>query len=130
MFILRVLVGATFVFAGALKIFDPKMFATEIEQYQMVPYAVINLLAVTMPWIEYTCGLLLVLGVWVRASAALIAAMSAVFLVAGAAALARGLKISCGCFGTVGGAFIDWEHIVLDVALVVASVWLVWRDKE
>ena len=37
--VLRWLLGAVFVFAGALKIFDPASFATDISHYRLLPLA-------------------------------------------------------------------------------------------
>lgn len=129
-FLLRLALGGVFVYAGALKILHPQLFAHEIDQYSLLPHAGINLLAVTLPWVELVAGLALVLGVWVRAGALVVTGMSTVFLLAIISVLARGLKIKCGCFGNVGESFIGPWNLVLDIVLLAAAVWLCRGVKE
>lgn len=129
-FILRFVLGAVFIFAGALKIYDPVTFATDIANYRLLPHAWVNLLAITLPWIEVLAGLLLVVGIWVRPSALLVTAMLVVFLVAVSQALVRGLDIRCGCFGTVGGRQVGLQTLLTDLVLLAMAVWLTWKRKE
>jgi len=56
--------------------------------------------AVTLPWVEWFCGILLVLGVFVRSVSALTTLLLFVFLAGMTSALWRGLEIHCGCFGS------------------------------
>ena len=128
--VLRILLGGLFVFAGALKIFDPQLFAHEIDQYRLVPHAWINGVAVVLPWLELNCGILLVMGVWVRPAAGWAGLMSLSFLVAVASVLARGLKIKCGCFGTVGASFVGPWHLLLDLFLIMMAVWVFRNAKD
>lgn len=127
---LRLAVGGVFVYAGMLKILHPQLFAHEIDQYSLLPHAGINLLTITLPWVELSAGLLLILGVWLRPSALVIAGLSTIFLLAIASVLARGLKIKCGCFGNVGESFVGPWNLVLDAALVAAAAWLCRSGKE
>jgi putative oxidoreductase len=129
-FLLRLAVGGVFVYAGAMKILHPQLFAHEIDQYGLLPHAGINLLAITLPWVELAAGLVLVLGVWVRAGALVVTGLSIVFLLAIISVLARGLKIKCGCFGTVGESFIGPWNLVLDILLLAAAVWICRGAKE
>ncbi len=108
---LRVVLGAIFVTAGALKVGDPIAFADSIWAFQMVPNAAIMPMALMLPIFEMLTGLLLIFG-WIRGVAALaILLLSAVFTAAIASALARGLTLDCGCFGqgapTVSGMWLD-----------------------
>lgn len=129
-FILRLILGGIFVYAGAAKIIHPAGFAADIGNYRMLPHEWIHLLAITLPWIEVAAGLLLIAGVWKRASALLITAMLAVFIVAIAQAVARNLNIECGCFGTVGGRKVGLIAIAEDLAMLAAAVWLTWRETD
>ena len=128
--ILRVGLGGVFVFAGALKIFEPALFAVNISNYRMLPHEVINLFAIVIPWIELTTGLMLIMGVWVRASALVVGTLSLMFLIAIIYALARGLDISCGCFGTVQGSKVGLKNLLLDLVCLLAASWLVWRSND
>ena len=127
---IRLVLGGVFVFAGVVKIIDPATFATDIGNYRLLPHEWNNLLAITLPWIEVVAGVLLIAGIWARASALVIAVMLVVFLAAIGQAVARGLNISCGCFGTVEGRKVGLVALAQDVAMLAAAAWLCWREKE
>ncbi|HVO11033.1 MAG TPA: MauE/DoxX family redox-associated membrane protein [Vicinamibacteria bacterium] len=96
--VLRVLLGGFFVYASVDKILDPAAFARVVYQWQVVGPLYSNLVAVTLPWVELLAGALLVLGVWKRESALVIALLLSVFLGAAASVLARGIDVeNCGC---------------------------------
>lgn len=128
--LLRMLLGGIFVAAGVLKIWNPAMFADSISYYRLLPHAWVNLLAITLPWIEVLAGGMLMAGLWKRANAGLIAAMMVVFIIAIAQAIARDLNIECGCFGTGDGRKVGVIALVQDFVLLTGAVWLCWLDKE
>jgi uncharacterized membrane protein YphA (DoxX/SURF4 family) len=130
---LRVALGAVFVFAGSIKILNPELFANEIYEYKILTgplHPLINVVAVTLPWIELVAGLLLITGMFVRASALVAMCMSIVFFFAIASVLARGLKITCGCFGTVGESFVGPHNLAIDFVLLAVAGWLMFRYKD
>jgi len=113
--------GALFVIAAIPKIADPPSFAHMIYNYRIVPAQLINLMALTMPWVELLAGLALIAGVWRRAALLLIAAMLLVFITAIGINLARGNAIDCGCFN-VADAGKTHEQRIFDMKLDI------WRD--
>ena len=119
---LRVGLGGLFVVTGALKIAEPAAFAVEIHNYQLFP-ALAPLLAATLPAIELSLGAALLVGPrpWLRAGAFASAALLLVFTVAVGSAVARGINISCGCFGAGSGP-VTLLTVLRDVALLAASV--------
>ena len=126
--LLRLIVGGAFVVAGALKVADPAKFALDVSNYRLVPYELINLVAILLPWIEITAGLFVLAGIWLRAAALVITSLTVMFLVLIVSALARGLNIECGCFGTVGGKHIGLVNLVIDSSLLALSALLVKRS--
>jgi len=129
--------GALFVIAAIPKIADPPSFAHMIYNYRIVPASLVNLMALTMPWVELLAGLALIIGVWKRAALGLIGAMLVVFIVAIGINLARGNAIDCGCFNVAdaGKSYEQrihdmWLDIFRDIGmlLMVAQVW--WADKK
>ena len=122
----RFVLGMVFVTAAIPKIARPDLFAASIEAYEMLPIAVINVLAVLIPWLELLCAIFLISGVRMRPSAAVLGGMLFVFIVAIASAVLRGLQINCGCFGEGGGTPVGWGKVLEDVALLVPA-WLLWR---
>jgi putative oxidoreductase len=97
--LLRVIVGGIFVCAGVLKAIDPAQFAKDVDNYRMLPFAVSAAVALYLPWLEILAGAALATGVWHRGASLVIGAMLLVFLIALGSAWARGLDITCGCFG-------------------------------
>jgi putative oxidoreductase len=96
----RLLLGAAFVYAGAVKISDPQEFADNIASFQLLPNGFVSPFALGLPLFEILTGSLLMIG-WMNGPAALgILTISGVFVIAVASALARGLTIDCGCFGS------------------------------
>ena len=129
--------GALFVIAAIPKIADPPSFAHMIYNYRIVPASLVNLMALTMPWVELLAGLALIIGVWKRPALGLIGAMLVIFIVAIGINLARGNAIDCGCFNVAdaGKSYEQrirdmWLDILRDIGmlLMVAQVW--WGTKR
>ena len=112
--------GVLFVGACLHKITDPRGFALDIATYDILPLAMINLAAITLPWIELAAGVMLITGWRVRPASLLIAAMMVVFLAALLIALARGLDMSCGCFASQGAE----EDPISGLTVLRDMVWL------
>ena len=123
---LRLGLGALFLVAGALKWRDPAGFAQEIANYHLLP-ALAPYLAVVLPAIEITAGLALLAAPlsWRRAAAAALVLVTAAFTVAVVSAVARGLDISCGCFGG-GSGRVTWLTVLRNLALLGGAGWLAW----
>ena len=126
--ILAIIVGALFVYAGALKVWDPVRFAGDIQNYHVLPWAVNLPLAFYLPWLEIFCGLALIFRRWYSGALALLLGLLLVFIGASIAAKARGIDISCGCFGHVSDQLSFVWHLVLVFALLAAVVALLKWD--
>ncbi len=118
---LRLGLGALFVYTGVIKLADPTAFALEIHNYQLFP-ALAPLLAGSLPAVELAIGAALLAGPrpWLRAGALACAALMVVFTVAVGSAVARGINISCGCFGAGSGP-VTMATVLRDVVLLAAS---------
>lgn len=122
--VLRLLLGGVFVWAGALKLVDPQLFADRIAAFQLVPNGLINILALSLPPLEITSGILLITG-WRRRTAALsILLMTGLFLVVLISARLRGLIVECGCFGDSFGSWGTDLTIARDLLLLLLSLYL------
>ena len=93
----RLFLGFTFVYASIGKIADPAQFAEIVENYKILPHSIINLFAIVLPWLEFLCGLFLILGLFVRGSSLVLLGMLIMFTVAIAINVVRGVDITCGC---------------------------------
>jgi uncharacterized membrane protein YphA (DoxX/SURF4 family) len=118
------------VLAGALKIADPAKFALDIANYRIAPRELINLVAILLPWIELTAGAFVLAGVWLRTSALVLSSLTILFFAIIVSALARGLNIECGCFGTVGGRHVGLVNLGIDTALFTVATLLAARTKD
>lgn len=125
--------GGVWLVAGAIKLPDPYESISAVRAYQLLPEAVVPAVGYALPVVEVVLGLVLVLGVVTRWSGAASAVLFAVFVVGIASVWARGIEIDCGCFGGGGakeGASAEYPgEIARDVALLLASAWLVWRPR-
>jgi uncharacterized membrane protein YphA (DoxX/SURF4 family) len=123
--ILRVIAGGVFIYAGVLKALAPQEFADNIAAYQLLPVAFINLLTLSLPVFEIITGLMLITGFQLRIAAFSALVLSMVFGVALGSALARGLKIDCGCFGSGSPSTLKtWFSLGRD-ALLGGVAWLI-----
>ena len=116
----RILLGAIFLWASVTKVPDMAAFAESVANYRIVPPALVPAVAAAVVGVEIAAGVALVLNVWVRAAALVLSALLAVFTVGLASALARGIDLSCGCFG--GNAPATWWTVLRDVVLLGLAV--------
>ncbi|HZE13176.1 MAG TPA: MauE/DoxX family redox-associated membrane protein [Chthoniobacterales bacterium] len=116
--IIAILIGALFIYAGAVKIIDPVEFARDIDNYKMVPWRLSVLVALYLPWLEILCGLGLVTRVLYRGSVFIVTGLMTLFIVASIVAKARGLDVSCGCFGHASKYLSFTWHLALDFLLL------------
>jgi putative oxidoreductase len=122
---IRLVLGGVFIWAAIHKIAYPADFAQDIYNYRMLPHTFINFMALTLPWLEIICGVLIVLGIFVRGSAFLIGFMLFIFIIAISFALVRGLDISCGCFssgGGNGGHGVAVDLLIRDILMFAGSL--------
>jgi hypothetical protein len=84
-----------------LSLLDPVGFARDIDNYKLLPWPVAVALGLYLPWLEILSGLALVTRRLYRGALLILTLLTTVFIAASIIAKARGLDISCGCFGHV-----------------------------
>lgn len=130
--------GAVFVYASLDKIWKPAEFARIVYHYQLIGPSptlspiVPNAFAVVLPWIELVAGLCLILNIWRREAAAVVAALLVLFLLAVGYALLGGIDIAnCGCFTvSEGGRQLGASLLVGDAIMLVAALFLVFHGRD
>ncbi len=129
--------AAFFVVAGISKIADPPGFAHEIHNYKMVPGALVNAMALLLPWLEVVTGAALFLGIARRTAAKVFAVLLLVFIAALGVNLARGHPVDCGCFGTSTVQKTDAERlrdmkiaIARDVGLLILAAQILLATRR
>ncbi len=129
----RLVTGAVWIVAGALKLPDPYASVRAVRAYDLLPEAVVPTIGHLLPVLEIVVGLALVLGVLTRGAAVLSALLFVGFIVGIISVWARGIEIDCGCFGGGGAkagasSAYPWE-IARDTGLLALSVFLIWSPR-
>jgi putative oxidoreductase len=122
-------IGGLFIYAGVIKAMDPIGFANDIDNYKTVPWVVGVRLAFYLPWLEILCGLALIVRRLYLGGIGLLTALISVFIIASIVAKARGIDISCGCFGHLSKDLSFTKHLVLDLIILggLIALWLAQR---
>jgi putative oxidoreductase len=116
------IVGGIFIYAGVIKALDPIRFASDIDNYKILPWGITVRLAFYLPWLEILCGLALIARRLYLGGLSILTALTSIFIVATIAAKIRGLDITCGCFGHASKTWSFSAHIALDLSLLAALI--------
>ena len=125
--------GFVFLLACGHKIAHPGSFAVDVATYGILPLSLVNPMAITLPWLELSAGIMLVVGLRARGAALMVFGMMVMFTVALAIALAQGLDMACGCFASEaaqGGDPISSETVLRDLGWLVLAVYVVLFDHS
>lgn len=130
--VVRLLLGGLFVWMGFHKLADPITFLKQVHLYDLLPESpslLLNATAIVLPWLEIICGVLLLLGFFVRGAAAQLVVMfcvftPAIFLRAMAIRAAEGtpffeIAFDCGCGS---GVVIIWKKLLTNAGLFALSL--------
>jgi protein-disulfide isomerase len=125
--IVRLFLGAIWIWASWSKLRSPRTFVQAVRAYDVTPEWLSKAIGYGLPVLEFSLGVLLILGIVVRMSAIVSTVLFVVFLIGVAQASARGLKLDCGCFGG-GGETVQTHYtieILRDIGLLALAVYLV-----
>lgn len=120
--VFRLVLAAMFLFAAFPKLADPVTFARDIDNYRMLPDALIGPLSLVLPVAEIVIGAALVSGVFARGAALVSAAMLLGFAAGMIQAIVRGIDLDCGCFGHFAEAQVSWWTVARNLALTALAV--------
>ena len=122
---LALLAGAVFVYTGGIKLIDPLRFASDVTNYDIIPWSLAIRLAFYLPWLELLCGLALIFHRLYAGALFLTGTLMLIFIDATVSARMRGIDISCGCFGSASAKLSFTWHLLLDLGLLSLLV-LLW----
>jgi len=126
--VLDLIVGGIFIYAGAIKALDPVQFGFDIDNYKSLPWFISVRLAFFLPWLEILCGLALIFRFLYRGGLSILTTLVLVFIGATIVAKARGLDITCGCFGHASEHWSFVQHTAIDLAILLALAALLWIE--
>lgn len=143
--------GGLFFYGGLLKRLEPYQFAEAVLAYDLLPQALVGVVAAVLPWLELTSGFFLALGYLLefpgrllrawglpggerlvggikRRSCLLLIGLELVgFLAVLLITMARGLKIDCGC-GLLWSRQVGWGVILEDALMLGVAGFLYWWE--
>ncbi len=132
--IVRVALAVMFIYAGSLKLMDPKAFARTISHFDLIPEPLLPVVAIGLPAIEVIVGIALILdgrpGLYGASGLLLL------FVAVLGFGVLNDLDIDCGCFGPAELAERTGitQAFYRDLVLIGAVAFLHWsrfvRDRR
>ena len=125
----RVGLGGLFIFTGVAKLGTLGEFATLAADYHVLPSSLARAYGYVLPPLEVAIGILLIAGLFLRASAILSILVTLSFLIAKSIALYRGEDFNCGCFGTYAETLTS-VTIALDIVMLALGFQILLHRGE
>lgn len=130
-FVVRIALGAIFLFSCAGKIADPAAFAAIVTNYQLLSPPLVSATAVVFPWIEAVCGLALVFGRLEKGASLMICLMMVVFTGLLLYNHFRGLNIACGCFSLAAREPSNITvNALRNLFILAAGAWVLYFSRQ
>ena len=99
----RLFLAGTFIYAGYTKLENPLQFAAALEAYQLLSPGMVIWVIKVLPWLEVVLGVALLLGIFIRFTAAIAGGLLVFFIGIMLITYLRGIEADCGCFGVGRG---------------------------
>jgi uncharacterized membrane protein YphA (DoxX/SURF4 family) len=121
--VLRILVGGTLLFSGAMKLPAHSQFVGIVNGYHLLPTPLGTAYALVLPWAEFMFGAYLILGILTRPSAIASVLMAVSFTVANVSAILRGEVHCASCFGDVFVLPLPYS-LSIDALIIIFGLYL------
>lgn len=131
---LEVALAGLFLFAAYHKIGEqnsPTVFANSVKAFKVFDTSAasgelgVRLATSVTPWVEAVAAALLLLGIWARAAASVLALMLVVFIALIYRAIVNELDLKCGCFGEMSpfcSEKVGWCNIIQNTIMLAAAL--------
>ena len=127
----RLVLSWVFLLAAWPKFTCPDAFSVSVAAYRIGPDALVNLAAVTLPWVELAAGLGLLIGWRVRAFALLHIGLELFFMTLLAVAISQGVTAeSCGCEVPGFSEEFGWSTVGRDALFLLLAVHVAVFDRD
>ena len=102
------LLAGVLIWAGGTKVLNPAALAESIAGFNIVAWPVAVAGAFYLPWLELIVGLGLLVPRWRTGGAWVAALLFTGFTLLWVITWARGINVTCGCFGSGGETSVAW----------------------
>lgn len=126
---MKLSLSVIFLYAGYVKILDPKQFFIDISNYQILPDYIVYISSYFLPPFEIIIAVCLFIKSKSKVALFLISSLLIIFLIAIISAWIRGLDISCGCFGK-GSSSLTMTFIRNCVLLTFAGIICLYNKNK
>ena len=129
----RWFIGGLFIYASLDKLTHPDIFAKIVYGYGIFPHALINLIAIILPYVEFITGLFLLLGIFPKGASFIINCLLVMFIAIISFNLLRGHEFDCGCFTVAEQAMHSpsYSLLIRDLLYLIPSLYVfVFREKR
>jgi len=118
--------GGVFIYASIDKIAFPDQFALIVNKFGILPDGIARIFAFILPWLELILGILMIVGLFIRPTAAMLSLILMVFIAAVVMKPMNGTLENCGCFSTSSET--GKQSVILlvtrNILLIAASLYL------
>jgi len=129
--LVRLAMAGILIAAAIPKVQDIPQSIIAVRAYRLLPEPLVPFVGTTLPYLELTLAVFLLLGLFTRIAAIVWLVMMAGFMIGVAWAWMKGYSIDCGCFGG-GGDVAEGTtnyplHMLERIGFVVLGTWLlIW----
>ena len=127
----RWVLGLTFIYASYSKILSPADFAKIIYGYDLFPAVLINMIAISVPFLELVAALALIFGIYPRSAALIVNALLVAFIILLSINLIRGHEFNCGCFSlhNSGDSVSSRTTIIRDIVYLALGLQIFFYNR-
>ncbi|SRR3989344_6582620 len=121
--LVRILLGAFFIFTSFSKIINPRGFQIVMASYRVLPRPLLILASYGIMLAELIIGLSLILDYYAQIILIIALIMQVVFIIALTKLLLEKKKLeNCGCFGANIKMPLSWGKIIFDAIMIVITL--------
>lgn len=126
MLLVQVAVGLVLLWSASEHLKNMQFFLISVFRYELFPQPMVKLIVLMMPYVELLLGVYLLANLNPSFSRLMTALVFFAFAILQITALARGLEIDCGCFGTSNDKPISSTAAMLNLAVAI-TFFVYWR---
>jgi len=121
---LALFLGIFFLCVSAQKLIHPHAFATSVFKGHIMPYPLVNVMALIFMSLEFIAAFVVVfMAKWRRAGLCLLIGLLLIYTGCASFNLLRDLNTVCGCFGSgARAAALSWALVARNLGFVVAGL--------